>query len=182
MKKLLTLILFLGGCNYGTNITPESSQFSSTNDIKDLEGTYINRGSGFKFLSNIIWKNNENRSSLTYAELINVTSDGDSVTVKAIKNGCVFFESKFVVGKDFKFENGKIKLRSEFSLSSKNHIGPYFQKEVIGIDEYGDGKYISKESGAGLIFMMIPMAGHSTTEYAFKRIETNKAFIWCENR
>lgn len=179
---LIVLLLFsltLCGCTH--HIAPENNKgFQRTTELNHIAGTYKNFGDPKGSLSNILWGDEVSHGDI---DLIQVSVSGKHVVVNAIKNGCVFYVKEYVEGRDFVIKGGRITLNRDIAILSRGPgdplAGPSIYTIELGLDTEGHGKYQSREYLAGLMFMMIPVAGSDTTDIRFSRVEENKKYVQC---
>lgn len=181
MKRFVVaviLALFLGGCagHFGTK---EPRGFYKVSKLSELQGVYKNHGDweGSGTLAYMIWQGRSNKPPVfkyKEVEFIEVLSLENSLTVRAIQSGCSVYEQTYVLGKDFKIEDGKIAIYREFHFLSRGGgdlmLGPSYFEETLGIDTGKDAKYKSSESVAGLALLFIPIAGTETRDVRFERL------------
>lgn len=181
-KKFIILLLFLTLWGCSRHIAPENNKdFQRSTELSHIAGTYKNFGDPTGSLSNILWGDEVPHGGI---ELIQVSVYGKHVVVNAIKNECVFYSQEYIEGKDFKIKQGKITLNKDVAILSRGAgdplAGPSIHTIELGLDTEGHGKYQSREYLAGLIFMMVPVAGSDTTDIRFTRVKVNKRYDLCK--
>lgn len=179
MKKIFLLIciaFMLGGCVFISK--PDNNvDFERVEKIKQLEGTYLNLGVGGKgsnstYLSRLIWPNSDidHKSVLT----IDVRTTDNVLVVKATGKDGILRESKFVEGKDFELDSGRIRLKWKLGIagfaSGEPMLGPYYEHAELGIDKRGSGKYQSGGGVAGLVYLFLPVAIVGNDEVRFEKV------------
>ncbi len=182
-KKIIKILIVLLtmttlGCVSYTS-PPNDVGFDNKADIRELVGRYKNLGESSKFtkgpfyLSKIIW-NSDNNLRHAAIEIIEVAAlDDKTIKVKAITKQKLYKEEIFVEGVDFEMVDGRIRvLRESGAYKDRSVIvGPYSEKADIGIDLRGDGKYRYSGSGAGLVYLIIPIAASEGHDVRFVRIK-----------
>jgi len=164
--------------------------FKDTNDIKQLEGVYENKGDPKGYMSERIPNFIPMNSSKKYIKnnlikYINVKVINEKVIVQAIKDNCIAYEKNYIYGTDFNFENGKIVLENDFNLLSRGPgdltLGPSYSRTVIGIDSNGDGAYHNSGAIAVLVLLAVPVAAAGVDEIRFSKLVITKDtnFIQC---
>jgi hypothetical protein len=185
MKRYLVAIiiaLFLCGCitDY-KNPTQPGLDFNRVSRLSELEGVYKNHGDweGSGTLAYIIWgdrRHNQKPPVVDFQaiEYIEVSSSDNSLTLKAIQNGCSIYEKTYVLGQDFKIGDGEIIIHREFHLLARGSgdvvLGPSYDEFTLGLDTAREGKFRSSESLAGLVFLLIPYATSDTRDVRFERL------------
>lgn len=192
MPLILIILLFVGGCSSHSG-PKESVVISRSTELHNLSGLYDNSGDPSDYLSEFIWGKapiNANHY-LTYLEhhkinFIQVNPNDNSVEVRAIVNGCVAHEMKYIQNKDFEIIDGKIVLHAEGDLISRGAddplIGPSSQQITLALDVTGDAIYKNESFAAGLAFLIIPVAVSDVTEIRFKKQNDDKSFNYCIDR
>lgn|GEM_PF-1281281 len=186
-KTFLALfIVLLVGCGCVFHAGPENNaEFYQISQLSELEGVYKNEGNPSGFLSQKIWPDitkvfPDIKEVKTFEtghediEFIEVITRNNSLVVKAIRNGCSIYEETFILGRDFKISNGKIVIHKETHLLSRGPgdvlAGPSYEDITIGIDVGKHGKSRSRSYAAGLIFMIMPVAGSDTIDIRYERV------------
>jgi len=183
-RMLLILAALLPGC--GASMPPNNVGFARLSTIRDLQGSYENRGelaegvnSGPRYLSAVIWPEANGtglgRPDIPHAriETIVVEVVGDTaLLVRALAGDEVVKEETYVQGRDFQFQSGRLVLRrgyrSDVGRDSPVLGGTHTSVE-LGLDEQGQGKYKMTETSAGLAYLVIPFIGGQTWEARFVR-------------
>jgi hypothetical protein len=183
MKKLIpifSVLIFIFSCSFHSE-PPNNAPFGRIESLSDLEGIYQNIGvrdstfSEYPFhFSNIIWPedNTLNHESL---KSIKVTKAApDTLAIAALNDkGTVVKHENFIHGDHFKLENGIIVLSSKiyfYGGTGDPLAGPKFETIELGLDTEGNGKYKMSGGGAGLIFMMFPVAIKDSMEVRFNKV------------
>ena len=188
----VVFLFFISGCAYHSGPS-EKIRSSSSTEIKQLSGLYVNAGDPNGYLSKIIWgssplNSKSNNDFIGHREIkfIEVISKEKSILVKAIKGVCSAYEKEYTLGKDFEINSGEIVLYKKIHLLSRGPgdvvVGPSFEKIAIGLDKNGDGTYKNQTSIAGLVFLLVPIAISDVTEIRFKKANENRAFSDCVSR
>jgi len=177
--SILLIFVALLGCS--SHVAPENNkEFKRLTDLSSLAGTYKNLGDPKGLLSNILWGDEVPHGGIN---LIQVLVTGKQVVVSAIKNECVFYRREYTEDQDFEIKNGKIILNRTFAVISRGGgdplAGPSIHTIELGLDTEGHGKYQSREYLAGLIFLMVPVAGSDTTDIRFTRVSEDKIYNLC---
>jgi hypothetical protein len=203
---LALMALFLDGCVGGISGPQDNQDFYRVSKLADLAGVYKNEGDDgsvnpnfHRYLSEEIWgyKSNillgvtgpnlpagiRNRD----IEFIEVTSTDNSLTAKAIKNGCVVYEKTYFSGKDFELKNGQIVIRKKTDLLSRGgediKFGPSYEEVTLGIDTGKQGKVRHTLNEAVLVYMFLPLVGTENSDVRFERVSDKpQGFKTCENR
>ncbi|MDH4186509.1 MAG: hypothetical protein OEV08_05905, partial [Nitrospira sp.] len=81
----------------------------------------------------------------------------------------------FVEGKDFEIHSGRIRLRQSFKIGGFNPgepiVGPFYERDDLGIDRKGHGKFRKQGGFVGLAFLLVPLASGENEEVRFIRID-----------
>ncbi|HSQ01519.1 MAG TPA: hypothetical protein VL049_30215 [Candidatus Dormibacteraeota bacterium] len=172
------------GCSF-SSAPPDDVDFAAVTDLHQLDGRYRNRGQGAPgdaplLLSALVFPTD---TALAHAaiEVLEVRATSpDTLTVRAIgAQGVVVTEGTFVAGRDFTLDEGRVRIGHRWApLSySPEHapddplVGPRTETVELGIDRRGQGKYRSSFTGAGLVYLIVPIAFHQAREVRFERIE-----------
>jgi hypothetical protein len=158
--------------------------FTHVQSIRDLAGSYENRGEGADvdvpwYLSTVIWPDSlrttlgapgiNHRAIVT----IEVAALGDTALhVRALRNDGLEKEQTFVAGKDFQFHSGRLIIlhRTESTMKPESPmLGVMHTSLELGLDEKGEGKYQKTEEVAGLVYLVVPMAFRQSSELRFRR-------------
>lgn len=144
MKHTLVIIfiLLLTGCVFHS-APKDNRDFYHVTQLSEFEGVYKNKGDPKGFLSLIIWGNTDPQMSPVVhyqdVEFIEVLATENSLTAKAIQNGCVIYEKSYVIGRDFEIDGGKIAIHRDVSLLTRGRgdvlVGPSYEKITLGLDE-----------------------------------------------
>lgn len=185
----IMLALLLAGCV--SHSGPEGNQdFHHVSRLTELEGVYKNKGDPGGFLSQVIWDTGANTPPVVHyqeVEFIEVASTENSLTAKAIQNGCVIYEKSYVLGRDFEIEDGKISIHRDVSLLTRGAgdvlVGPSYEKITLGLDAGKNGKFRDSGYAAGLAFLFLPIAVADTRDVRFERVaDKPQGYKACENR
>lgn len=214
VKSLITLLflLFLPGCIIINSAPKDNQEFTKATGVQEFNGTYRNLGEpATLYLSQLVLTNRtvssrndplveDMRGNLVQEsyitnifgsktrdkeiELIEVESDGKTLTVKAIKDQCIISSKEYLFGRDFTFSDGKVILKKEFHALTRGPgdviVGPSYEKVELGIDVAGHGKYKSQGYFAGMVFMLFPMAAGGADEVKFEKIDSTRIFELCK--
>ena len=192
MPLILIILLYISGCSSYSG-PKEPIDISNTTELHDLSGIYINSGEPSGYLSQFIWGNtpinaNHYGTFLKHYKIkyIQVTPQNNFVTVKAIVNGCIAHERKYVQGTDFEIIDGKIVLDTDAALISRGPgdplVGPSFQQVTLALDAKSNGVYRNEGVAAGLVFLLVPVAISDVTEIRFSKLNDNKSYDYCSSR
>ena len=186
------VLLTLNGC---INSGPKHNlDFSQIENLNQLSGTYINRGEPRgQLLSGILFgwasiDSNTGQGKIDHSdiELIQVSAAENNITVSAIRNGCVVYSRLFVLHRDFEITNGKIQVSKEIALLARGAgdvlFGPSYSKDEIGLDTGQDAKFRHTGGLAGLVFLIIPVAGYEQNDVRFERTLSDGVYNTCKSR
>jgi len=175
----ILLVFLLSGCTY-SNVPKNNSDFENITNIKQLEGTYKNKGDPNTLLSWSLFKKLNKNIPHESIEFIQVTIKNKTFQVNAINNNCIAHEEMFIYGRDFEIKNDVIVIYNDFSfLNSGEGLGPSFARTVIGIDKKGHGKIKHTTGGFVLYGLFLPIVGTESSEYRFTRTKLNKTYRHC---
>lgn len=214
IKKTITILLLLSltGCIVHNSAPNENLEFAQASEVLDYKGVYKNLGEPeLNYLSELVWmvRTPTNRSDPYVKdirgnlvqerfidgnsgkkirdkeiELVEVLPNGTTLTINAIKDGCIIATKDYEIGRDFTLTDGKIILRKEVHLLTRGGgdviLGPSYEKVELGLDAKGNGKYKSQGYFAGLVFMLIPMAAGGADEVKFEKVNTSIKFEVCK--
>jgi len=191
MKFIICFIILisLSGCILHSG-PDEDIHFVKIKQLKNVSGSYINKGKPYHKLSYIVFGydpiyslSNNKKIDHENIDIINISTHKDIVQVEAIEKECIVYKKEYILDKDFKIEDGKIILKSEFHSLSRGPgdllLGPSYEKIEIGLDENNNGAYRSQEYIAGLAVLIIPIAGSSTSDVRFKKLDVSKKYSTC---
>lgn len=187
--QVVMFTLLLAGCVFHSK--PEGNQdFSHISKLADFEGVYKNEGDPGGFLSQVIWDTGSNvKPVVNYqtVEFIEVSSTENSLTAKAIQNGCVIYEKTYFIGRDFEINYGNIVIRRELDLLTRGPgdvlVGPSYETVTLGLDTDRNGKFRDSAYAAGLVFMFFPVAVSDTRDVRFDRVSDKpQGYKACVNR
>jgi hypothetical protein len=169
------------GCTF-SSAPPGNAGFARIANLRELDGCYRNRGQGGDtepplFLSALLWSPAE--PTLDHASIAAVdvqTTSTSTLTVRAVDGrGVVVHESTFVEGDDFHLDAGRLRITRRGALISQAAddplVGPRMEVVELGLDLHGQGKYRSTFRGAGLVYLLIPVAVYGAQEVRFERLE-----------
>lgn len=179
-KKYLWVLVFclhVSGCSYHS-APPDNVDFLPVENLIEFEGVYLNLGEGGSqgkpvYLSSLIWNSRDlDHSTFTAVEV--QVADTDTLAVRALRDDQIVKEETFVREKDFRIHQGKIQLHRRWALFNYGGddvlVGPRYEIYELGLDENRDVKYRSRSAGAGLIFLLFPVAISDTHEVRFLRL------------
>ena len=175
-----SLSLLVSGCFVSTK-PPGDTGFARVATLEAFDGCYANVGAGGKdsgpqFLSAIIWPNTgADHKSIEYVKVI--AEQGNSMHVSAIGASHVILEGRYVEGTDFTFADGQIKLKSYVKGSAGTEPGNPFigvgtGSTTLGLDESGNGRSVTSGSFGGVVFLVLPAAGHVSDAARFEKLAT----------
>ena len=174
---LVLILLLLGGCVFHS--APKNNQdFYHVTQLAEFEGVYKNKGDPKGFLSLIIWGDTGPNFNPVVphqdVEFIEVLSTENSLTAKAIQNGCAIYEKSYVIGRDFEINDGKIAIHRDLSLLTRGSgdvlVGPSYEKITLGLDAGKNGKSRDSAYAAGMVFLLFPVAVSDTSDIRFERV------------
>lgn len=178
---LLSSLLFLGACASTTATPVGNRSFAAVSSLREISGVYQNRGEGDEryrpvYLSALLWPDD---ASLNHAEIDTITvvqTAADVVEVTAHQGRQMIKSGRYIEGKDFEIEDGRLLLGTQAGMAGLKPgeplLGAYRQVIELGLDTAGQGKARQHTSVAGLAFLLIPVAGDSTEEVRFLRLST----------
>lgn len=175
---LLLFCLLLSGCIF-RSAPPDNVGFQPVESLKEFEGVFRNLGeSGSEgqpvYLSYLIWKSQDIPHHAVTAVEVRVP-DADTLVVRALRNDQIEKEDTLIRERDFKIRNRRIRLNRQWALLNYGGddptVGPRYEIYEIGLDAKGAGKYRSRASFAGLIFMIFPAVISDTEEVRFIMLE-----------
>jgi hypothetical protein len=214
-RKILTIAFFLSltGCLIINSGPKDNFEFSTSTHSQDFEGVYKNLGDPKSiYLTQLLFKDriqsnprdplikDEMGNLVSYGyiidnlgrkvidpeiEAVEVSPSANSITINAIKNGCIIYSKEYLSGRDFTISEGKITLSKETHLLTRGGVGdvilgPSYEKTELGLDTMGNGKYKSQGYFAGIVCMLIPMAGGGADEVKFEKIVAKEKFSSCK--
>jgi hypothetical protein len=197
-------ILFLYGCGTDHYGPQDNRDFYRISQLTELSGLYKNEGNdesenvnfhhyllediwGYKSSWGVTSENLPNGVHHKNIEYIEVLSTDNSLTARAIQNGCVVYEKTYFSGKDFELKNGKIVIRTKTDLLSRGgediKFGPSYEEVTLGIDTGKQGKVRHTLNEAVLVYMFLPLVGTETRDVRFERVSDKpQGFKTCESR
>jgi hypothetical protein len=187
---IILVFLLMGGCSFHRE-PPNNRDFHHISTLYELAGVYKNIGAPSGYITMILWPDIKQTAGANInhedIEFIEVIPDDRSLIVKAIRKGCSIFEKTYMLGQDFKINDGKIIIRREAHLLTRGGddvlLGPSYENIVLGIDDVQHGK--SRRSGyaAGLVFMIFPVAFSDTSDVRYERVsEKPHEFKNCDEK
>lgn len=179
-KKYLWVLVFclqVSGCSYHS-APPDNVAFLPVENLLEFAGIYRNLGEGGPqgkpvYLSSLIWNSRDlDHSTFTAVEV--QVADANTLVVRALSEDKIAREETFVREKDFRIEQGRIQLLWRWALFNYGGddvlVGPRYELSELGLDVNRDVKYSSRAAGAGLIFLLFPVAISDTQEVRFLRL------------
>ncbi|WP_320055716.1 hypothetical protein [Desulfuromonas thiophila] len=190
--KTALFIFFLLLCSCAYHSEPENNkEFHKVSQLSELEGVYKNKGNPSGYLSREIWSDSQlvidGKINHETIEFIEVIANNNSITVKAIENGCAVYERTYIEGHDFKVNDGKIIINRDAYLLSRGSgdviVGPSYEQVTLGLDTNRHGKSTRSEYAAGLVLFLLPVAVSDTKETEYERVSDKPTgFGNCKNR
>lgn len=176
--KIASLMLSaaaLSGCFYQV-ATPKGKAFDTNVDLRKLEGCYENESrepvAGYsRPLASYMFSRKDIGDNKV--DFIRVVSQGSNVlNVSAESTSGVIAQKTFMVGRDFHFEAGRVRI--ELDTSQPNKPGNVFLgfthgSEYLGIDQHGDGLSEDIAVVAGTGFLVIPITAYQKVGYSYNR-------------
>lgn len=178
---LLSALLLLGACVSTTSAPGDNRPFAAIGSLQEISGVYKNKGEGDEryrplYLSALLWPGDETLHhadietivvSETAAGVLEVSARTAQQTVKS---------GRYVEGKDFRIEDGRLLLGTQTGMAGLKTgeplLGAYRHEVELGLDTTGQGKARQHGWAAGLAFLLIPIAADSTEEVRFLRLST----------
>ncbi|WP_418141888.1 hypothetical protein NUW46_08890 [Marinobacter sp. MA] len=173
----IAMCLFFAGC-VSTEVEEEDTGFAKSPSLEAFVGCYRNcsdrsDGSEQTCLSSIIWP--DSFTAVTRPQVVLIDKgDGKSLVASAISDGIVLKQSQFREGEDFEFANGRIELKRDYVASGAREpgnpfIGMMTSKTVLGLDASGQGRISQSTTFAGTGFLIIPIAGSTSSTLRIER-------------
>jgi hypothetical protein len=175
--------LVAAGCVF-SSAPPDNLDFAPVTDLRQLDGRYRNRGQGApgeapRFLSVLVLPTAVGVDHASIAVVEVRATDASTLTVRALgAEGAVVSEGTFVAGRDFSLEEGRLRLSHRWALLSYSPeyapddplVGPRSETVELGLDLRGHGKYRSRFTGGGLVYLIVPVFFRDVTDVRFERI------------
>ena len=177
---LFSLVLLLGGCRYISSGPTNNVDFGKIETIRELEGVYQNLGEREQgappiYLSEVIWPKTEGIAHAAITTIEVKLLNPNTLGVRASSKNDVEKEDTFVEGKDFEIHSGRIRLKQSFTIGGftpgEAVVGPFYERDDLGIDRKGHGKLRKQGGFVGLAFLLIPLASGANEEVRFIRID-----------
>ena len=209
----IILILFLDGCAHRTepktaqetksNQESKIHQESRDNperknnpdayrisELAELTGVYKNAGPYEYYLSNVIWGNafpnmdSAGHPAHAAVELIDISSTSNSLTAKAIQNGCIISVKTYVGGRDLDIDNGQVVIHRNLHLPSgvtqDVPASPGHDGITLGIETEQQNQS-SSTPGRAMLFVLF--AASENRDVRFERVAGKpKGYRACDNR
>jgi hypothetical protein len=176
--SLICLGLFISGCVV-LSAPVGNSDFDYIETLDQLEGKYQNLGEGGTesiefYLSRLIWPREADfdHEIIDTIEVLNVHKN--TLIVRAVSEGIILKQNKFIEGEDFVMVDGRIRLKQDatfLGMRGEPIVGPYYESLELGVDQRGQGKLRQLSAGAALIYLAIPVGGVGKTDVRFPRIK-----------
>ena len=176
INLLLLCLVFLAGCVQHTG--PEHAEsFKENLRLTDLQGVYKNKGEPEGYLSSALWGQgpqtySDDRSY--WIDKIEVVPESKTVTVRAVAGECYIFQKRYVEGKDFTIEHGRITIRNESALLNSGTgdplVGPRYAEISIGLDASGNGMSRDDFLATGLVYLVLPVALYFEADTRYERL------------
>lgn len=168
---LFLLFPLLHGCAFHSE-PKDNSEFLPVSQLAELAGIYRNQGEPNGYFSlDALHLDGVHHEEIDFAE---ISVSNNLFIAKMIKDGCVTYEKSYVIGRDVELEDGKLLLHQESHALSRGAddvlVGPSYDKVVFGLDTTKNGKLRRSGYGAGLVFMLFPLAASEQTDIRFKRV------------
>lgn len=178
------LAALAAGCVF-SSAPPDDTDFAAVGDLHQLDGRYRNRGEGAPgaapvFLSAILLPA---APSLDHAgiEVVELrATDATTLAVRAVGAAdALVAERRLVAGRDFALTDGRLRLRHRAALLGYSPsaetpddplVGPRSETVELGLDLRGQGKYRRRFTGAGLVYLIVPVFLRDVTDVRFARL------------
>lgn len=175
---LLLLPALLAGCVLSTR-PPDDAGFARAGELSEFSGCYANESEPYKNgiprrLSVLMWPGSDLDHDAV--ETVAVESEGkDVLHVSAIGGSAVLMESRYRRGKDFRFTQGQIRLKTKpvvaTGLESGNPaIGLGYERLTLGIDKADNGRVEEEVGFVGTAFLVFPLAVVGSDVARFSRL------------
>lgn len=181
---MISIVLIANSC-VSISTPPNNEPFVEIHSLKQVEGIYQNKGIGDDpehppFLSEFIWSQpfldkyySLNHKKISAIEVL-VSADSKINFMALDDNNTILHSSTFTNGEDFELKKGKIIIYSGWHLleaADDPLAGPKYARIELGLDTQGRFKYRNIGGGAGLVYMVIPLAIVGKYEARFKKIK-----------
>lgn len=181
IASALAVALAATACSLST-APADNVEFATLTDLHQLDGRYRNRGIGASdsqytyFLSAILFPGEPPLDHESIESIDVRATDTRSITVQALDSmNAVIRQVDFVEGRDFALAAGRLRIHRHGALLSQAVddplVGPRVETVELGLDLRGAGKYRSTFTGAGLVWLLVPVAVHAADDVRFERIE-----------
>ena len=159
-------------------------------ELAELTGIYKNAGPYEYYLSNVIWgsafPNMDSAGHPAHAavELIDISSTNNSLTAKAIQNGCIISVKTYVKGRDLDIDNGKVvihrNLRLPSGVTQDVPASPGHDGITLGIETEQQDQS-SATPGKAMLFVLF--AASENRDVRLERVTgKTKGFRACDSR
>ena len=175
---MLCIICVICGC-VSFSSPPDNKPFIDIIALKQIEGVYQNIGVSSDpenppLLAQIIWPEDglTKNKSVSTIEVRAISNEALKVMALNQKDELLHY-SIFNSGKDFELKDGKIVIYSGWYFYKGGDdplVGPKYEKIELGIDNQGNAKYSNIGGGAGLVYMVFPIAATAKYEARFEKI------------
>jgi len=175
---LFSLVLLLNGCI--TTGPTDNVGFDKFETIRELEGIYHNLGEREQrappiYLSEVIWPKTEGIAHAAITTIEVRLLSPNTLGVRASSKDGVEKEDTFVEGKDFEIHSGRIRLKPSFTIGGLKPeepiLGLFYERDELGFDRKGHGKFRKQVGIVGLVYMHMPLAAGANKEVRFIRID-----------
>lgn len=181
--RCLVAALLAAGCSF-SSVPPDNLAFASVTDLRQLDGRYRNRGEGEPgaaplFLAALVFPT-QTALDPASVEVLEVRATGPATLAVRAEDaqGAVVAAGEFVAGRDFTFDEGRVRISQRCALLSYSPesapddplVGPRSESVELGIDLHGQGKYRSRFMAVGLVYLIVPVAFRDVREVRFERI------------
>jgi hypothetical protein len=192
IKYSLFLTLLFISCVFLDISRPRKElNFTQITSLDQIIGVYKNQGDPKGYFSESIWGSDyllgDHGKKIYHDEIdfIKVSSKNKIVLVNAIKANCIIYSRIYVYDQDFKIINGKILLKKEIHPLTRGNddavVGPSYELTEIGLDTEGEVKYSRKVYGAGLVYLIIPIALREDVIIKFIKINSTFTYVECND-
>lgn len=174
---LLLLILGLAGC---VETSATRDDFAPLPSLAPLAGVYRNRGeaphaaSAPTLLSRLLWPEDANLPHEQVETIAVEILGARTLRVTAQGQGGVRKVGEYALGRDFRWENGRLRLHPRLGVaglrSSEPMVGTTAEGVSLGLDLDGQGKARQTASATGMAFLVVPLHVGATTDVRFAKL------------
>lgn len=178
LPACLLLFALLSGCVLSAKPGP-SSDFAKAISLSSFNGCYENQGevesgNSISYLSSYIWPKLDIEKNDIDAILVQ-SIDEKTMKVSAFSHHQMVRQDTFILGRDFEFDSGRIKITHAIGSAAREpgnpFIGVVFSTTELGVDSVGDGRLQDTSTYAGTAFLVIPAVGNVSQAASFKKSE-----------